>query len=62
MQHKIYKPDLDILAETLSDVASEWFDSLDLATYATIDPLNVTFQTRFAFNVTDQWKENQVFR
>jgi len=41
-------------AETLSDAASEWFDALDLATFATIDPLYLAFQTRFAFNVTDQ--------
>jgi len=49
-------------AETLSDAASEWFDALDLAAFATNDPLYVAFQTIFAFNVTDQWRENQVFR
>jgi len=35
---------------------------LNLANYATIDPLHVDFQTRFAFNETDQWRENQIFR
>jgi len=49
-------------AETLSNAASEWFDSLDITTYATINQLYVDFQTRFAFNVTDQWKKTQVFR
>jgi len=49
-------------AETLSDAASEWFDALDLATFQTIDPLYLAFQTRFAFNVMDQWKKKQVFR
>jgi len=49
-------------AETLTDAASEWFDSLDLANYANIDLLYTDFQTRFAFNVTDQWRENQIFR
>jgi len=37
-------------------------DAFNLATFQTIDPLYLAFQTRFAFNVTDQWRENQVFR
>jgi len=49
-------------SETLSDAASEWFYALDLATFAIIDQLYFAFQTKFAFNVTDQWRENQVFR
>jgi len=27
-----------------------------------MDTLYNVFQTRFAFNVTDQWRENQIFR
>jgi len=48
--------------ETLPDAASEWFDALVLANIPDMQTLYDQFQTRFAFNVTDQWHENQVFR
>jgi len=46
----------------LTDAASEWFDALVLANLPDIQTQYDQFQTRFAFNVTDQWRENQVFR
>jgi len=49
-------------AETLPDAASEWFDSLFIANIPDMDTLYDQFQTRFAFNVTDQWLENQNFQ
>jgi len=49
-------------AETLSDAGSEWFDSIVIANIPDMDALYDVFQTRFAFNVTDQWRENQIFR
>jgi len=48
--------------ETLTDAASEWFDALVLVNIPDMPTLYDQFQTRFAFNVTDQWRENQVFR
>jgi len=44
--------------ETLGDAASEWFDALVLANIADMQTLYDQFETRFAFNVTDQWREN----
>jgi len=49
-------------SETLADAASEWFDALILANIPDMQTLYDQFETRFAFNVTDQWRENQVFR
>jgi len=49
-------------SETLTDAASEWFDALVLANIPDMQTLYTQFQARFAFNVTDQWPENQVFR
>jgi len=46
---------------TLTDAASEWFDALILANIPDMQTLDTQFQARFAFNVTDQWRENQVF-
>jgi len=48
--------------ETLTDTASEWFDALVLANIQDMQTLYDQFQARFAFNVTNQWRENQVFR
>jgi len=48
--------------ETITDAASEWLDALVLANIPDIQTLYTQFQARFAFNVTDQWRENQVFR
>jgi len=50
------------LAKTLTDAASEWFDSLVIANIADTDALYNVFQTRFVLHVTDQWRENQMFR
>jgi len=48
-------------AETLTDTASEWFDSLVVANNPDMHTLYDALQTRFAFNVSDQWRENQIF-
>jgi len=48
--------------ETLTDAASEWFDALVLANIQDMQTLYDQFQARFAFNITNQWRENQVFR
>jgi len=47
---------------TLTDAASDWFDALVLANIPDMQTLYDQFQTRFAFNVTNQWGKNQVFR
>jgi len=52
----------EYFSEKLTDAASKWCDSLNLANYAKIDLLYTDFLARFAFNVTDQWQENQIFR
>jgi len=49
-------------SETLKDAASEWFDALILANISDIQTLYDQFQNRFAFNITDRWRENQVFK
>jgi len=46
----------------LTEAATEWFDALILALYADMDAFYTDFIARFAFNVTDQWRENQIFR
>jgi len=46
----------------LTDAASEWFGALVLANIPDMHTLYDQFQTKFAFNVTDQWRENQVLR
>jgi len=43
-------------------VNGEWFNALVLANIPDMQTLYDQFQTRSAFNVTDQWRENQVFR
>jgi len=48
--------------ETLVDAASEWFDALILANIPDMQTLYDEFEARFAFNITDQWRENQMFR
>jgi len=48
--------------KTLTDAASEWFDALVLAKLPDMQTLYNQFQTRFAFNINDQWRENQIFR
>jgi len=46
----------------LTDASSEWFDALVLANVPDMQTLYTQFQASFAFNVTDQWREYQVFR
>jgi len=52
---------LGYFGETLTDAASEWFNALILANIPDMQTLYNQFQARFAFNVTDQWRKNQVF-
>jgi len=44
--------------ETFTDAANEWFDTMVLANIPDMQTLYTQFQARFAFNVTDQWREN----
>jgi len=52
----------DYFSETLRDAASEWFDALILANIPDMQTLYDQFQAWFAFNETDQWRENQLIR
>jgi len=51
---KKFHAKLKYFAETLTDSAGEYFDSLVIANIADTDDLYDASQTRFSFNVTDQ--------